>query len=357
MDIRWATRVLVGAAERREREGQAAAELLRGYDPQTIWDYWEWNKVRLLATHHARQAGLTTPLWDGLEADLAEYTRTRAIEQEMTAFKVTRILARDGIKAVTIKGPVMAKQLYGRVDLRDPSADVDILVAASNLHRAKELLEGHGWTSAGDPLLHGDFPDLHFAMWGPEGEHNVELHWRVQWYDEFEHTNGVLERAVATDGGVWAPSHGDQSSVLLLVWLRDGLHRLRLPADLAASSSAPERAPAQRLIRPLMLAHEVTELVISTRTPEAVGVRARSLARIGERDKHLAPRAAFTRVAWVDVVAAPSGAASERWSQMLFRHPEVLRHRYRTASRILPIGLLRAAGLARTIAGAPRSLL
>ncbi|MBJ7472042.1 MAG: nucleotidyltransferase family protein, partial [Solirubrobacteraceae bacterium] len=231
--IRWATRVLVGPPARLAAEGDRAAELLRAQDPAAVWHFWEWNRVRLLATHRAHEVNLATDLWDDHAGPLADFARERAVQQELAALKVTRILARDGIRSLVLKGPGLAKRLYGDAALRDPSGDVDVLVAAGNLPRANALLQEHGWTQTLEALTQGDLPELHFALLGPDGMPHVELHWRMQWYERFAHTSELLQRAVEIDGIPRADTR-DLPHLMLLFWLRDGFHGLRLAADYAA---------------------------------------------------------------------------------------------------------------------------
>ncbi len=243
-EVREASRILVGPAARRAREGDRAASLLRAHDPGVVWHYWEWNRVRLLATHRARQLGLEHALWDERAGQVAALATQRGLQQELAALKVSRVLARDGIRAVVLKGSGLAQRLYGDPALRDPSTDVDVLVAASNLPRASELLRDHGWTDTLEALTQGDLPELHFAFLGSNGMPPVELHWRMQWYDRFSHTDYVLSRAEEFDG-VLRPAAADLPHLLLLFWLRDGFHGLRLAADWAAAIDLVETAATQ----------------------------------------------------------------------------------------------------------------
>jgi hypothetical protein len=68
-------------------------------------------------------------------------------------------------------------------------------------------------------------------MQHPEGLPDVELHWRVHWYED-RYAADMLHRSVPTAEGREAATV-DQLVTLLLLFARDGLAGLRIAADIA----------------------------------------------------------------------------------------------------------------------------
>ncbi len=107
------------------------------------------------------------------------------------AAAVTDLLDREGIKVVLLKGLALEHTVYGARGLRQMS-DADILVAPSDALRARDILIAAGFESMplksplyrhiildlGNhlPELHrgGISVDLHYRLFGPEGEEMVE---------------------------------------------------------------------------------------------------------------------------------------------------------------------------------------
>ncbi|PEQ95203.1 Renal dipeptidase [Bacillus sp. AFS006103] len=75
------------------------------------------------------------------------------------------------IQALMLKGPVLAKDLYGDLSLRT-SKDLDILVQQKDVMRTEELLLQLGYLREGEALHH--FSYLHSTS-----TINIEIHWRL----------------------------------------------------------------------------------------------------------------------------------------------------------------------------------
>ena len=107
------------------------------------------------------------------------------------AARVTALLEREGIKVVLLKGLALEHTVYGSKGLRQMS-DADLLVAPADALRARDILIRDGFRSMSlkSPLyrhiildlgnhlpeLHrgGISVDLHYRLFGPEGEEMVE---------------------------------------------------------------------------------------------------------------------------------------------------------------------------------------
>jgi hypothetical protein len=177
---------------------------------------------------------LTGGLDPWLEEQIAERrfaARQNGESQEMVALGILASLSRAGIRALGLKGVVLARQLYGDAGART-SADIDILVSAADLAHAIEVVGAMGWrrkqpTSAGSrlPILHEELVHPTLPM--------VELHWRVHWY-ETRFAADLLARAQAP-----APHQplimesADGLAALMLFYARDGFCGLKMAADVA----------------------------------------------------------------------------------------------------------------------------
>lgn len=113
-------------------------------------------------------------------------------------FHVLDGLAAAGVAAMPVKGLVLADRLYGSLAAR-PSADIDILVHATDLATARATLGQLGFRQPSDPGYKALVHPFHDPVWvrGRGGDHVLlELH-RALWADS--------ERRMGTDG-LWARS-------------------------------------------------------------------------------------------------------------------------------------------------------
>jgi len=107
--------------------------------------------------------------------------------------------------------------------------------------RAVDVVRDLGWGAPADPVLANGLPMHHFTLAAPDERTGVELHWRAQWYDDDAHSRGYLDRAITVDG-LPVLSDADVADCVLLAWVRDGFHGVRLAADYAAALQLPDAA-------------------------------------------------------------------------------------------------------------------
>ncbi len=82
---------------------------------------------------------------------------------EALALQLQDDLERDGIPALPLKGPLLARSLYADPGLR-PAIDVDILVSAEHLARAVEVARQHGYAPPDDLVSRDGYPWLHYRL-------------------------------------------------------------------------------------------------------------------------------------------------------------------------------------------------
>lgn len=139
-----------------------------------------------------------------------------------------------GIEVLSLKGPVMAEALYGKLGLR-PSDDLDLLVQPQDFARAQAALMDLGFTpisvvddyhqmfSRGATVV-----ELHFAVAPPSSPSmNLEAAWRRAQVMQFR---GQRTRSFAkADLLVYLTIHGIKHQFARLIWVLDAV---RAVADL-----------------------------------------------------------------------------------------------------------------------------
>jgi hypothetical protein len=156
----------------------------------------------------------------------------QGVAQQMLTIRLVAALEERGIKVLPIKGPLLGERLYGQAGAR-VSADIDLLVAAPDLPGAVEVISALGYTRArsGASGPHA-LPTLHERLVSVTGLPDVELHWRVHWYER-HFSADMLARSAPGDGCL-QPLLVDELAELLLLYARDGFAGIRLLADVAA---------------------------------------------------------------------------------------------------------------------------
>lgn len=190
--------------------------------------------------------------------DAAAARRLAALRNAQASVAIVRALEAAGIRAIVLKGAVLAQRLYGDPSARD-SKDVDILVAPGDMAGAQAVLAerfaaapSRTTQSAREAALIKDV-SLTSATLGLE----IELHRRL--FD----VPGLIPRtfdslwaarAVVRIGGVDVPAlglidealfligHGASSSWFRLKWVQDIARLLRILPDDTAARIADEAA-------------------------------------------------------------------------------------------------------------------
>jgi hypothetical protein len=136
-----------------------------------------------------------------------------------------------GIEVLSLKGPVMAEALYGRMGLR-PSDDLDLLVQPQDFARAQTLLTELGFNPLGEmddyhlPFSRDDiFVELHYAA-APRSSPAMDLEaaWRRAQVMQFR---GQRSRFFAKpDLLIYLTIHGIKHQFARLIWVLDAVHAI-----------------------------------------------------------------------------------------------------------------------------------
>ena len=222
---------LVGTRARREANRSTIVELASRADFRTLEAL--LRAQGMLALIGQRLLELT----DRAPDDFAERVRDcnrqaqrRGVDQQLLTIRLTAALADAGIRALPLKGPLLGERIHDDPGAR-VSADIDLLVADADLVAAIDVLSTLGYMRApraGPP--HMSRPDLHECLRSTVGLPEVELHWRVHWYEK-HFSAAMLRRSLPGSDGCLFPTAPDELIALLLFYARDGMAGLRLLAD------------------------------------------------------------------------------------------------------------------------------
>ena len=224
--------LLAGCEARRSALRPAARSLLARTDYDWLAEALAERRLLPLIGSRAIEAGaeLVPGSFRATVRTAVATTRAHGLAVEAATRRVVALLADAGIRALPLKGPLLAEAAHGDIGLR-ATHDIDVLVGPRDLNRAAELLKAAGFSAPAGPVGRDGLPALHFEL-----HHDtlppVELHWRVHWY-EHAFSEQLLARATIGPDGLPRARPADLVASLLLYFARDGFHGVRLAADIA----------------------------------------------------------------------------------------------------------------------------
>ncbi|MDI4646935.1 nucleotidyltransferase domain-containing protein [Cohnella hashimotonis] len=151
--------------------------------------------------------------------------------------RLCRSLGERGVRSLALKGPALARQLYGDISLRT-SKDLDILIPVGDLEQAERLLLELGYR-ADEPIPRGlgdwKWKIHHVSFTNPQSGIQVEVHWRLNGENGKEPSFEALWRdrqACALSDAVYMPGDAHLFMYLVTHGARHGWFRLRWLADI-----------------------------------------------------------------------------------------------------------------------------
>lgn len=195
---------------------------------------------------------------------MESFQRLRALAEACGA------LAAEGIRVLSMKGPILSMELYGDPSMRT-SRDLDVTVSGEDLSRAGEILTGLGY-EAEENLFHKT--PLRFRYYNriePEkhivyhrSEICIELHWKtnVQSETSFEDLWAGREEQTILGTKIAILGQEDRYPALVIHAAEHGFHRLRWLLDLYELQRKPGFS-WEKLHRQ-MAAQGVGELLLET---------------------------------------------------------------------------------------------
>ena len=225
--------LLCGTEARRQHCADEISHLVGQVDGPRLVDLLK--RVNLLVLLGGRLHALGVGDVDAVARELEAFSRQArrwGAATELASLEVLERLAAAGIRALPLKGSLLARALYGDVATRT-SMDIDILVAPEDLADAVTALSELGWRWETGGSRIGGLPILHETLRHAKLP-RVELHWRLHWYEGRFATDALARAEPAASGEPLAMQPLDGLVALLLFYARDGFSGLRYPADAAA---------------------------------------------------------------------------------------------------------------------------
>ncbi len=156
---------------------------LAGIDWEEFVNLAEYHGVRPLVYRALREA-CWDAVPDAVRAPLAAFYRANAIwSLRVTAELIALLdrLEREGIRAMPLKGPVLADMVYGDAALRE-YGDLDVLVPEADARRARAVAEEMGYHLEYPPGPGGEEGfvrnEAHYHLRNEQKQTVLEIHWR-----------------------------------------------------------------------------------------------------------------------------------------------------------------------------------
>jgi len=252
---------------------------------------------------------------------------------EFTALDVLDQLNGAGIRAMPLKGSILARQLYGDVAART-SRDIDVLVAPDDLARAVSTVEALGWHWRSDVARSDGLPLLHETLVHPSLP-RIELHWRVHWYERRFAADALARAVRPTPNAPLEMQPLDGLIALMLFYARDGFTGLRFAADAAAwwdtkcaggNGPTPTEVVAERypeLVAPVTVAAGVLEQLVGIPSlrPRVAPLRWRLAAGLASPFVEGGRLQAEANAGLIDLLLAPPRAAGDALRRVMRNAP------------------------------------
>ena len=210
---------------------------------------------------------------------------------------LARLMNDHGIRVLSLKGPLLARNIYGDVSFRF-SKDLDILVSEQDIERTGQLLLANGYESTGLEVnlspkqkAHAIKTQHHFVYKKPGGI-IVELHWRRYQFSVSQFNRLWLKRREQVLSGqiINVLSAEDEFIYLLIHGSIHGYARLRWLCDIAEIMKKDElpwqeiiaQANEMDIMQVLVQAAILCDCLLNTRIPELLKVPTAS-NKLGQR--------------------------------------------------------------------------
>ncbi|WP_276624520.1 nucleotidyltransferase domain-containing protein [Syntrophomonas wolfei] len=200
--------------------------------------------------------------------------------------RLARLLNNNGIRALSLKGPLLAREIYGDIAFRY-SKDLDIIIAEQDLEKTDKLLLANGFKNADMEInlspkqkAHIIKTNHHFVYQKPGGI-IIELHWR----DNSESTKFQFDKLwfkrrelILSGQSINVLSAEDEFIYLLIHGAIHGYTRLRWLCDIAEIIKKDQlswneiinKATGMNIMEVLVQTVILCESLLSVNIPEAL---------------------------------------------------------------------------------------
>lgn len=170
----------------------------------------------LLPTFHAFKqyfpTAMPTAIFDEMQRHALQHIfHNMLLKGEL--IKILRLFADANIKAMPLKGPVLAEQLHGNITTREFS-DLDLLIPKEDVIRAQELLIAAGYNLLTYNVKYAFKGEYNFTFENSQNGVHLELHWnlaRLQYptYREADYLWASSQMTAYESTPIWVPRAED----------------------------------------------------------------------------------------------------------------------------------------------------
>ncbi len=220
--------LLCGASARRKATASEVQALIGKIDVTTLVALLK--RLNMLVLIGGRLLALGLRDMPELEHELESHSargRGWGVVTEFTTLDVLDRLRALGIRAVPLKGSILARRLYRDVGARtsvDSTSSSPPRICQGRRRRRQEL----GWRWQPDMSRNGGLPLLHETLLHPRCP-AFELHWRVHWYERQFAADAVARAVKPSADAPLEMQPMDGLITLMLFYARDGFAGLRYP--------------------------------------------------------------------------------------------------------------------------------
>ena len=217
------------------------------------WEYFgrlvSQHKIQPLLIRGIRRLGPQAEKYPSLAALAREQNRYAAgnMRRLQALAEVNAAFAREGIRMLSMKGPLLSMELYGDPGMRT-SKDLDLMVSPADLSRAGEVLKGLGYELEPHPYATTPLRHKYYNLIENEkhevyhrSEICIELHWQHDYQTE-QSFDALWERREERPfmGGKTAVMGADDRYPALFIHAAEhGFMRLRWLLDLYELQKKP----------------------------------------------------------------------------------------------------------------------
>ena len=261
------------------REGELLLDLALWKKPEQLPEDLDWEYFDALVKQHRLQPLLLRTLRSLEPGKFPELDRYRAMQGKLTRDSMTRLqtlaavnaaFSDAGIRMISMKGPLLAVELYGDPSMRS-SRDLDLMLDPGDLERAGRILEEMGFAPeenpyAATPLRHRYYELIEHEKHAVyhKGELCLELHWQNDYQSaqslgalwDGREERQLLGRSIAVMGAA------DRIPALIIHAAEHGFLRLRWLLDLYELQKKPYFSWAQ--VYDTMHGQGVGEILLET---------------------------------------------------------------------------------------------
>jgi hypothetical protein len=267
----------------------------------------DWDKLLALANRH----GVMPLLYHSISQSCPQavpqewlarlrlkYMQNAARNLRMTLelLRILDVLKEAGIRALPLKGPVLAETVYGDIALRQ-FTDLDVLVAPDDLQKALHVMAAQGYRCLEDlsERKRASFLGMmhHYHLSHEKSATTVELHWKSSpsIYSLQMDTAAMLRRAEKGEvlgREIMILSREDELMLLCLHGVKHTWKKLSWICDLAGFTAADrvewtrslEAAREERMEKVILLGASLAEDVLGIKIPEEISERIKGQTKL-----------------------------------------------------------------------------